>query len=412
MLLLTLASAMLGLTFHQPPAAPPEPPIDWKTVESPTLTNHVQLTFPDKFVKAGEAYFDHQQPPQWIIFQAIPVPAAGQSPDANYSMYVAKLQRDSSGAVTALDEPILVSPGGSANSCGWFDPNDKMRVVFGSTIKAPVAQDTPGYSKDRQRYTWQFPPEMEIVAKIFPRDARIEELDRQMQSVHLDDTATINKLRLQFEEVASVRPLFSRTGYDAEGSFSKDGRFYLYTHVDPTNNDPNLWVFDTRTSKQYPIVSTKGYDGGPFFSPDGKWICFRSDRRGDNNLQLFAGELAFGDDGDPAVPIGLAREIQLTDDKDIVNWCPFWHPSGKFLVYASSAVGHSNYEVFAIEFDSAKKAADLKRTRITQATGFDGLPVFSDDGKLMMWTSQRGAKHEREQRPSSQLWIANWTTPQ
>ena len=41
------------------------------------------------------------------------------------------------------------------------------------------------------------------------------------------------------------------------------------------------------------IVQAKGYDGGPFFSPDGKRICYRSDRHGDNMLQIFVADLAF-----------------------------------------------------------------------------------------------------------------------
>ncbi|MBX9737216.1 MAG: hypothetical protein K2X32_09850, partial [Phycisphaerales bacterium] len=113
-------------------------------------------------------------------------------------------------------------------------------------------------------------------------------------------------------------------------------------------------------------------------------------------------------------------------------------PTGGYLVFASSAVSHANYEVFAIKVDQAlfpaktpaaagegKDAApavkpeaaatppalatpakDWPRVRITSATGFDGLPAFSADGTLMMWTSQRGPKLEGEQRPSSQLWIA------
>ena len=36
------------------------------------------------------------------------------------------------------------------------------------------------------------------------------------------------------------------------------------------------------------------------------------------------------------------------------------------------------------------------------------LPAFSPDGKLMMWTSQRGATVEGETKPSSQLWMAEW----
>ncbi|MEQ8911787.1 MAG: hypothetical protein RIE03_05810, partial [Pseudomonadales bacterium] len=44
--------------------------------------------------------------------------------------------------------------------------------------------------------------------------------------------------------------------------------------------------------------------------------------------------------------------------------------------------------------------------RITQADGADVLPVFSPDGRYLMWTAQRGELAEGEQRPSSQLWIA------
>ena len=80
-----------------------------------------------------------------------------------------------------------------------------------------------------------------------------------------------------------------------------------------------------------------------------------------------------------------------------------WHPSGKFLVYGSSEVSHANYEVFAIESDMAalragKAPADLKHTRITQADGADILPSFSPDGKLMMWSGQRGPKAAGEEK--------------
>ena len=73
--------------------------------------------------------------------------------------------------------------------------------------------------------------------------------------------------------------------------------------------------------------------------------------------------------------------------------------------------------MFAIEIDDAKLKADapgsracdtLKRTRITQATGADVLPVFTPDGGTMMWTAQRGATAAGEPKPSSQLWVAEF----
>jgi hypothetical protein len=39
--------------------------------------------------------------------------------------------------------------------------------------------------------------------------------------------------------------------------------------------------------------------------------------------------------------------------------------------------------------------------RITDASGADVLPVFSRDGRTMMWTAQRG-----EGERSSQVWVA------
>ncbi len=452
------ACVVVGTILTQPvatpsPAAPGGSPaaeqLDWRSTEPPYLTRHVQLTRPEDFSRAGEAYFDHQKPARWVVFQAIPRPAAGQAPDANYGMYIAKLVRDAAGGVTGIETPTLISAPGSYNTCGWFHPSEPGVITWGSTVVAPTMTDAPGYSKDRRRYSWQFPPETEVVA--------FGVMDVWMDFQGQQVSASMQRWRRQNpgSELALIQPppppdyvrrsdpapLFSRPGYDAEGSYSPDGRFYLYTHVDPANNDPNLWIFDTKTKAHTPIVTARGYDGGPFFHPDfprTPWICYRSDRRGDNNLQLFIGEIALGNDADPSVPIGLAREIQVTDDADIVNWCPYWHPTGGYLVFASSAVSHANYEVFAIKVDQAlfptrtpaaagegkdatpaakpedgatppalaTPAKDWPRVRVTSATGFDGLPAFSADGTLMMWTSQRGPKLEGEQRPSSQLWIA------
>ena len=40
--------------------------------------------------------------------------------------------------------------------------------------------------------------------------------------------------------------------------------------------------------------------------------------------------------------------------------------------------------------------------RITNTKGFDGLPVFTPDGKHLSWTSKRGGTG------GSQIYMANW----
>ena len=57
----------------------------------------------------------------------------------------------------------------------------------------------------------------------------------------------------------------------------------------------------------------------------------------------------------------IEREFQITDNGQ-VNWAPYWHPSGNFIVYGSSEEGHQNYEVFAVEVDRGVMEAAAKST--------------------------------------------------
>lgn len=387
---------LAACTAAQPPSAPqpPSQPLDWKSLEAPLLVNHVQITTRDRFIKAGEAYFDHADVPQWIIFQAVPVPTQGQPEDPHYAMYVAKLTRTAAGKITGIEKPVRLSPPGSANTCGWFDPVNPSRVIYGSTIDPPSNEQKSGFQVGSRKYVWMFPAEMDIVQQeVFAVGGGADHR---------------NLLRGPAREGTQPRVLFSLPNYDAECSFTRDGKFVLYAHVrdEPTRGRPDadIYVYDIDAKTHTPLVVADGYDGGPFFSPDDKWICYRSDRRGDDLLQLFIAEIDWKD----GKPVGIKREIQITDDS-AVNWAPYWHPSSKFLVYGSSAVDptrHSNYEVFAVEVDPDKPSANLRQRRVTFGNGADVLPVFSDDGKLMMWTAQRGPMVEGEPKPSSQVWIA------
>lgn len=377
---------------------------DWAALEAPILTEHVQLTFPDLFVKAGEAYFSPKG--NQIIFQATPAPAEGSEPGPHYEMYVAMLRTYGEGRgklefgpdgqsrevprdqlpTGELFRIIQVSQPGSANTCGWWHPTQENVVLFGSTILPPDAPDKAGYQRDSGRYRWQFPAETEVVS------GRVDASGRRVG----DKPITIAPI---------VTPLWKEPGYSAEGSWSSDGRFVLYTWVNPDTNDPDLYLREPASGYVTPIVEAEGYDGGPFFSPDGHWITYRSDRRGDNLLQIFIAELSFDNQGRPN---GIKREIQLTDN-EFVNWGPFWHPSGTFLVYSTNeaAPERHNYEVFAI--DARATSQTPKKLRLTFAEGFDGLPVFNRDGSLMMWTSQRGSPTRPGERPSSQIWLAKFS---
>jgi Tol biopolymer transport system component len=94
-------------------------------------------------------------------------------------------------------------------------------------------------------------------------------------------------------------------------------------------------------------------------------------------------------------------EKALTDNLKWVFWAPYWYKDGKHIVY--TAADHTqlppNYDLWWMNIETGKKV------RLTYAPGADILPVFSPDGKKILWTSTRN-----EQR-SPQLYIADFVPP-
>jgi hypothetical protein len=333
-------------------------------------------------VKAGESYFSPDD--SKIIFQAVEKPQGANTPDELYAMFVADVKRDASKRIVGLDNIRRISPVGSANTCGWFHPTQPNMVIFASTIGPPKQEGAPGFQRGSGIYKWMFPFETRIV---------------QCDLAKADGTAAT------LSDVGGYANV-----YQAEGSLSTDGRQLLYCSLE--SNEGDLFILDLQTKKKTRIVQARGYDGGPFFSPDGKRICFRSDRDNDNLLQLFVADLAFNDKGEI---VGIEREYQVTDES-CVNWCPYWTKDGRRLIYASSALGEQNFEIYMVDADPGNLPGSdgtirygSGKRRITHFDDAEGppasdvLPAFSNDGKWMIWTSRRG--------PDSQihLWAARWT---
>ncbi len=332
-----------------------------ESAEAPVLGGAVQLTFPGQFRKAGESYFSPDG--ARVIFQAVPAGDGSAADDAGYSMFVADVVREGDAPVR-LERVRQISPPMAHNTCGWFHPTDPNVVIFGTTIAAPAGEDVPGYQRGTSRYRWAFPPEMRVV------------------QVRLDP-ATGEPGPL--EVIAG-----DGTAYAAEGSISPDGRALLFTKVDPVTQG-DLWVKDLASGEERALVVEPGYDGGPFFSPDGRSIIYRSDRNNDNLLQLFTADVVRDTGGRIT---GVSAERALTANEH-VNWCPFYHPSGSMAAYATSEIGHDNYEVFLVDVRDPSR-----RVRVTRVPGADVLPAFSPSGRHMIWTSKRDGSG------TSQLWCA------
>ena len=91
----------------------------------------------------------------------------------------------------------------------------------------------------------------------------------------------------------------------------------------------------------------------------------------------------------------------MTDNAG-VNWCPYWHRDGKHIIYAfadySNPKVRPNFDLILMEVDSGKTE------QVTFDPAADVLPVFSPDGKQLLWTSAR-----RNGTKDSQIFIADFT---
>jgi TolB protein len=324
----------------------------WQADEAKALSNIKQVT--TGFVRAGEGYFSPDG--KAIIFQA----EEKSSGNPFYQIYTQKL--DNGG-------PRRVSPGVGKTTCAFFAPDGK-KIIFASSHLDPeaVAKYAPELTQreedrkagKRRRYQWDFDSHMDI----FEADP----------------------------DGGNLRRLTDAKGYDAEGSYSADGQWIVFCSERAGTGGYELFIMDKDGKNVRQLTKAPNcYNGGPFFSPDGKRVIFRSDRKEKDQLQLYV----INADG--------TGERHLTNDAKWVQWGPYWHPDNKHIIYAAADHGdpsvRPNYDLYWMDVETGKRA------RITHAPGADVLPVFSPDGKKLMWTSTRDG------RQPSQLWIADFTPP-
>jgi Tol biopolymer transport system component len=211
------------------------------------------------------------------------------------------------------------------------------------------------------------------------------------------------ELYVRNAKTGTYRRLTNKRGYDAEGSYSPDGQWIVFSstrdayerqlsaaeqkqlEVDPSYF-AEIYIMRADADGTAPrrLTRVPGYDGGPFFAPDSKRIIWRRfDESG-----LIADVHTMNLDG--------TDDRQLTDFKSM-SWAPYIHPSAKYVLFASNKLGFDNFEVFMVDIDGTKEPV-----RITYSDGFDGLPVPSPDGTQLAWTSSRGGGRE------GQIYLAQW----
>jgi Tol biopolymer transport system component len=323
--------------------------------EAQFISNARQLIYEGK--RSGEGYFSSDG--KMLIFQS-------ERDEGNpfYQIYLLDLE---------TGDIRRVSSGVGKTTCGFLRPDGK-EAIFASTHLDPQATERQRRelelraSGKQRRYSWDYDASMDIFATE--------------------------------SDGGPLRRLTDAPGYDAEGSFSPDGRHIVFTSLRGAfqleqlsaedrkrfETDPayfgEIYVMNADGSDQRRLTHAPGYDGGPFFSPDGQRIIWR--RFDGMNADIYTMKTNGSD-------------TRRVTDFQSISWAPFYHPSGEYVIFTSNKLGFSNFELFIVDTEGTREPV-----RVTFTDGFDGLPVFSPDGRKLSWASGRS----EDGRP--QIFLADW----
>ncbi len=324
--------------------------------ESRFLAEIFQLTYEGK--RSGEGYFSADG--KKLVYQSEQEPS-----NPFYQIYLFDFDK--------LDSQ-LISPGHGKTTCSWIHP-DGTKILYASTqndpdaLKKQKAEIEMRESGNERRYAWDYDETYDLIEYDF--------------------------------ETKEYRSLTTEKGYDAEASYSPDGKLIAFASnrngyskkLTPEQQkafdiDPaymmDLFIMNADGTNVRQLTDVPGYDGGPFFSFDGKKICWRR----------------FSENG--AVAEIYTMNVDGTEQKQITNmramsWAPYFHPSGKYLIFTTNKMGFDNFELFLVDVEGKSQPV-----RVTTTHGFDGLATWDRTGERFTWTSNRGADN------LSQIYVGQW----
>ncbi len=265
--------------------------------------------------------------------------------------------------------PQMISTGKGRTTCSYFMPGDSL-ILYASTHEA-ADECPPEPDRSSGKYVWPIYPSFDIY---------VADLKGNI-----------------------VKKLTDYEGYDAEATISPQGDKIVFTSM--RSGDLELYTMDIDGSNVRQITHELGYDGGAFFSPDGQRLVFRSSRpKTPEEVKAYKDLLAQNLVQPTHMEIYTVN-VDGTNLKQIThlgkaNWAPFFHPSGKKIIFSSNHAGKRGYEfnLYMINDDGTGLE------KISADKHFDAFPMFSYDGKYLVFSSNRnnGGTHD------TNMFLAEW----
>jgi TolB protein len=205
------------------------------------------------------------------------------------------------------------------------------------------------------------------------------------------------------------RLLMGGTGYDAEATMAFDGSRIVFTSS--RDGDLELYTMKPDGTDVRRITNTPGYDGGAFFSPDSTKLVWRASRPEGKDLEDFRGLLAKGLVRPTKLELYVAgvegQNARAITNNGRANFGPYFLPDSRRVIFSSNMDspaaqrGAPNFELYVVDSEGPAMATP---ERITFYDGFDGFPMFSPDGKYLVFASNRFGSTPGE----TNLFVARW----
>ena len=262
----------------------------------------------------------------------------------------------------------MVSTGKGRTTCSYFFPRGG-RILFSSThLASPDCPPPPDYSHG---YVWAIYPSYDIF------------------------TAK--------PDGSDLKRLTNTPGYDAESTFSVDGRKIVFTSM--RDGDLDIYTMDADGRNVKRLTNELGYDGGPFFSRDGKRIVYRANHPQtpaeiERYKQLLAENLIEPNALEIWVMDADGSHKRQVTHLGVASFAPYFFPDGKRVIFSSNYpdIHSRDFNLFAVNTDGTGLE------QITFNPSFDGFPMFSPDGRKLVFASNRNGAVKGE----TNVFIADW----